>query len=144
MRFYEATGAQAELDSDYLSAQAAKSTAVTGSDILEKMGQEDLSAGPKPQVDSRRQHRWFYLYRYGTDGLDMTEGEVLTNLASSQGSSRISEGSMERKTRNYRFLETGQPASGSNASVKSKEVFARYKDISKDQLRSVVLRILRY
>jgi hypothetical protein len=73
----------------------------------------------------------------------MTESEVLTKLAASQGVTRISEGSMERKIRNYQFLQTGQPESGSHPSENSKQVYARYKDASKDELLSIVRKILR-
>jgi hypothetical protein len=100
---------------------------------------------------TREKHDWteadnivaLYLYRYGTDGLRLTEGEVLTRLASTQGVTRITEGSMERKTRNYRFLHTGQPTSGSNASETSKRIHRQYQDTPKETLLSVVREILR-
>ena len=96
-------------------------------------------------------HRWteeddivgLYLYKYGTDDLGITEAEVLTKLATAQGNTRISEGSMERKTRNYQFLETDAPRSGSHPSRQSMEIYTRYRDDSGQDFTRRVRHILR-
>lgn len=76
----------------------------------------------------------FYLYKYGVSELGVTHGAILKALD-------IGADSMEAKRLNYQALRTGKGLK--NASEQSRMIYQRRRITPKEELKQLVLPILR-
>lgn len=82
----------------------------------------------------------FYLYKFMGDEELRYKTKEIAELISKKGENFV--GSLRRRIKNFRYLDTGDAPGGENYAALSKRVYDKYKNSPKNELRKIVVNIL--